>query len=68
MLHRPLTEGPVTLRRLEAGMEVLCRVMGQAAHDDALKLVPLYELLDREIGVRRSAERALAAAKARIRV
>lgn len=68
MLHRPPpTDAPMTLKRLERAMDVLCRVMEQAADEHAIRLVPLFELLEREIEVRRSAEAALTAARSRRR-
>lgn len=65
MLHRPATDAPMTLRRLERSMATLCRVMGQLPDDEALKLVPIYEFMQREIDLRRSTESVLAAARAR---
>lgn len=58
---------PLTLKRLERAMDVLCRIMSQVAREEALKLVPLYELLEREIGSRRSADVVIAAARAQAR-
>lgn len=65
MSRRGPVDGPITLRRLERAIATLCRVMGQLPDDEALKLVPIYEFMQREVDLRRSTESVLAAARAR---
>jgi len=65
MQRRGPTDGPLTLRRLERAMVTLCRVMRQLPDEEALKLVPLYERMDREISTRSTGGAALAAARRR---
>jgi len=60
-------EAPITLSRLERGMDTLCRIMADEEPEYAEKLIPLYRLLETEIEARRASLSTIDAARARAR-
>lgn len=58
---------PITLARLERGMDTLCRIMAGEEPEYAEKLIPLYHRLEAEIEARRSTLGTIEAARARAR-
>lgn len=59
-----MADEPITVRRLERCLDRLCQIMA-AEPDGGTVLLPIYHRLVDEIALRRSADDAIAAARAR---
>lgn len=57
--------GAITLERIERDMEKPCRHIAAEEPTYALKCIPIYQRLEREIEARRATSDVLAAARAR---